>query len=129
MAEALARQMFGAEIEVLSAGIEPGGRLHPLALASMREVDLDISKHQVKLLMAVDAGNLSLVVVVCERDVSVDHLPKAIKKLHWPLMDPLDPPASENELKNRYLDLRMALTKHLKGIGKVRKQVGAAAAR
>ena len=27
MAEALARQMFGAEIEVLSAGVEPGGRL------------------------------------------------------------------------------------------------------
>lgn len=129
MAEALARQMFGAEIEVLSAGVEPGGKLHPLALASMREVELDISTHQVKLLKSVNATALNLVVVVCERDVSVDHLPKTIKKLHWPLMDPLDPPASESELKNRFLDLRIALSKHLKGIGKVRKQVGAEAGR
>lgn len=129
MAEALARQMFGAEIEVLSAGVEPGGKLHALALASMREVELDISMQQVKLLKAVDATNLNLVVVVCERDVSIDHLPKTVKKLHWPLMDPLDPPAAETELKNRFLDLRIALSKHLKGIGKVRKQVGAEAAR
>src|SRR5205085_12556992 len=84
MAEALARSMFGTEIEVQSAGIEPGGRLHPLALASMREVDLDISKQQVKTLKSVEASALNLVVVVCERDVSIDHLPKTIKKLHWP---------------------------------------------
>jgi arsenate reductase len=129
MAEALARSMFGSEIDVLSAGVQPGGRLHPLALASMREVDLDISHHQVKTLQHVDATTLNLVVVVCERDVSIDHLPKTIKKLHWPLMDPLDPPAPEQELRNRFLDLRIALSKHLKGIGKVRRQVGAEAAR
>jgi arsenate reductase len=129
MAEGLARQMFGTEIEVLSAGVEPGGKLHPLALASMREVDLDISQHQVKTLSAVNAEELNLVVVVCERDVSIDRLPKTVKKLHWPLMDPLDPPASESELKNRFLDLRIALSKHLKGISKVRRQVGAEAGR
>lgn len=120
MAEALARQMFGSEIEIHSAGVERGS-VHPLAVASMREINLDISHHKVKTVTAVDPENLDLVVVVCERDISVDILPKAVKRLHWPLMDPLDPPAAESELKKRFLDLRMALSKHLKAIGKLKK--------
>ena len=120
MAEALARQMFGAEIEVQSAGAERGVGVHPLAVACMREVNLDISGHKVKTVGSVNPSTLDLCVVVCEREVSVDLVPKGVKRLHWPLMDPLDPPAAEPELKRRFVDLRMALTKHLKTVGKLK---------
>jgi arsenate reductase len=122
MAEGLARQMFGSEITTQSACVDETSKTHPLAVASMREVNIDITDLPVKAIGEVDPAGLDLVIVINERDVS-DQLPRTIKRLHWPIMDPADPPAPEQELKRRFLDVRMALSKHLKGLGKLKKKL------
>lgn len=122
MAMALARHMFPPDVTVDSAGIEKSGagKTDPRAIESMKEINLDITGHQPKIVKEGDLANQDLVVIVCERDVA-GTLPIGVKKLHWPIMDPTDPPAPEAEMKTRFRDTRMALAKHLKAIGKLKK--------
>lgn len=52
MAEGFARYYLkpGRDIEILSAGTQPAPRVNPLAIEVMREVGIDISHHQPKIL-------------------------------------------------------------------------------
>lgn len=43
MAEALAHQLFGAHVEVASAGSKPGGAVNPKAIAVLQEIGIDWS--------------------------------------------------------------------------------------
>jgi len=113
MAEGIARQMFAGEMTAVSAGVERG-RLHPLAVETMREIDLDIADQQPKTLADIDDLEFDLVVVVCERDISTGLLPATCKRLHWPIMDPATPPASQEVLRRRFRDTRTAIHQHLK---------------
>lgn len=121
MAEGLARQMFAA-MRFESAGLAPG-RLHPLAVAVMKEANLDISAHAPRAMAGLDLGAYDLVVLLGGGKDLADAAAKAKKRLQWPLMDPTDPPASEKELLARFRDTRMALTKHLKALGRVKDDV------
>ena len=120
MAAALAGELFGGEADCFAAGIEPSAP-HPLAVETMREAGLDLATTTP--LTDLDTMRLDLVVVVSERDVSVGRVPKTVKRVHWPIMDPLDPPAPEKELRERFRDTRMALSKHLKGLGKIKRKL------
>lgn len=116
VAAALARQIF-SEHEITSAGIEIAP-LHPLAAQVMGEVDIDVSTHAPQLATRELYAGAHLVVVVCERDIA-GNLPAGVRKLHWPLVDPLDPPAAASELLARFRDTRLALSKHLKSLNKM----------
>jgi arsenate reductase len=50
MAEAFARIHGAGKVEAYSAGSRPSGRINPKAVASMREVGYDLTKHQSKCL-------------------------------------------------------------------------------
>lgn len=53
MAEAFAKIFGGNNIEAFSAGSAPSGRINPKAIASMKELNYDLSKHQSKSLQEV----------------------------------------------------------------------------
>ena len=53
MAEAFARIHGGDGLEAFSAGSRPSGRINPAAIASMRELDYDLSSHLSKSLSQV----------------------------------------------------------------------------
>jgi arsenate reductase len=48
MAEALVNQFLGDAWEAYSAGTEPAGYVHPLAVQVMSELEIDISNHRSK---------------------------------------------------------------------------------
>ena len=48
MAEAFARIHGGDEIEPYSAGSKPSGKINPKAIASMNEMDYDLTRHNSK---------------------------------------------------------------------------------
>ena len=48
MAEAFARIHGGENVEALSAGSKPSGKINPKAIASMKELDYDLSLHSSK---------------------------------------------------------------------------------
>ena len=55
MAEGLARNMLGPDVEVLSAGSQPS-KVNPYAIEAMMEVGIDISAHHSKCVDDVDAA-------------------------------------------------------------------------
>jgi protein-tyrosine-phosphatase len=48
MAEAFARMYGAGRVEAYSAGSRPSGRVHPKAVAAMRELGYDLERHQSK---------------------------------------------------------------------------------
>src|SRR5216684_7190366 len=53
MAEAFARIHGGERIEAYSAGSRPSGTINPKAIAAMREIGYDLSRHESKSLSSI----------------------------------------------------------------------------
>src|SRR5436190_4255003 len=64
MAEAFARIHGAGEVEAISAGSRPSGRINPLAVEAMREIGYDLSCHQSKSLDAIPAGEYAVAVTI-----------------------------------------------------------------
>jgi arsenate reductase len=84
MAEGFLRALAGDRFEVQSAGTR-ATRVHPLAIAAMREVGIDISGHSSKSVDDVGEG-WDVVVTVCDSSCPVP--PRSGLKLRWKLPDP-----------------------------------------
>lgn len=112
MAKALAESSFGKQVTIETAGINPR-KIDPLTVAIMREVTLDVSLHTPKELdlMAIDSYDM---IVVVEPRNPFDGQKLKAQFLHWPLPDPHDPPAKEEEILTRLKDTRVAISKYIK---------------
>ena len=86
MAEGLARQLFGNDVRVQSAGSEPS-RVNPYAIRAMADVGIDISAQRSKSVEMIDPASVDLVVTLCAEEVCPAFLAKA-ERVHWPLQDP-----------------------------------------
>ena len=84
MAEGFLRAFAPARFEVQSAGTR-ATRIHPLAVAAMREVGIDISQQTSKSVDDVGEG-WDVVVTVCDSSCPVP--PRSGLKLRWKLPDP-----------------------------------------
>ena len=93
MAEGFLRSFAGPRFEVQSAGTR-ATRVHPLAIAVMREAGVDISKHESKSVDAVGEG-WDVVVTVCDSSCPVP--PRSGLKLRWKLPDPAAARGTEDE--------------------------------
>ncbi len=75
-----------AKARAVSAGTEPGPRVHPEVLEVMREVGLDLSKAQPQLLTEELARNASLLITMgCGE--KCPYVP-GLRRDDWPLPDP-----------------------------------------
>lgn len=86
MAEAFARIHFGSRIEARSSGSQPSGKVHPKAIASMRELGYDLSKHKSKPLSEIPNIEFDLVATMgCG-----DECPNVAARRHesWDIPDP-----------------------------------------
>ena len=93
MAEGFLRAFAGERYEVQSAGTR-ATRVHPLAIAVMREVDIDISGQESKSIDDVGEG-WDVVVTVCDASCPVP--PRSGLKLRWKLPDPSLARGTESE--------------------------------
>ena len=82
LAEGLARARFGDRMRVQSAGSTPT-RVHPMAIATMAEISIDISAQTSKLVDKIDPGGIDLVVTLCAEEVCPAFL-RPVRRLHWP---------------------------------------------
>jgi protein-tyrosine-phosphatase len=87
MAEAFARIHGGADVEALSAGSRPSGRINPKAVKAMAELGYDLSTHASKSLDEID-GEFDAVVTMGCGD-SCPWVP-ARRREDWALPDPRD---------------------------------------
>lgn len=91
MAEELTRKMCGPDIEVESAGIEPG-ELNPLAIEVLLEEGIDIrGKERKDVFELYRSGKMySHVITVCD-EASAERcpiFPSVVTRLHWSFQDP-----------------------------------------
>lgn len=114
LAEGLAKWLF-PDAEIESAGSHPG-KLNPNAVAVMKEIGLDISKHHSKSVDDLSPGflaGLDYVITLCADEVCPTLVSKA-KRLHWPHPDPAtQEPLPESEMLSRFRAARDAIQSRL----------------
>ncbi len=91
IAEALAKDILGEEVTVMSAGIHPAISVHPGAVAAMQEIGLDIFSAKPKLhgdLPPSFLANLDYVITVCEEELCPE-LTTRKERLRWSFPDPV----------------------------------------
>lgn len=88
MAEAFARLLGGARVAAWSAGSRPSGRIHPKAIAAMRERGYDLAAHASKSIDDLPAGVFDAVVTMGCGD-ACPHVP-ARHRFDWQIPDPRD---------------------------------------
>lgn len=98
MAEGLVNHMLAGEWEAVSAGTEPAGYVHPLAVRAMHELGIDISGQRSKSVSEFRAIDIDLAVTLC--DAAAESCPLWLGKgrvEHLSFPDPAAAEGGENE--------------------------------
>ena len=100
LAEGILRAAVGEAAEVASAGSDPAGYVHPMAVEVMKEIEIDISAHTSKHLDEFLQREVHTVITVCgNADQACPIFPGQAEKHHWPFDDPAKATGSEEEIR------------------------------
>jgi protein-tyrosine-phosphatase len=95
MAEGIARSLAPAGTKIWSAGSRPTN-VRPEAIAVLKEIGIDISRHRAKAVAEIPAAEVDTVITLCGEEECPVFLGKATR-LHWGLPDPAAVSGSEAE--------------------------------
>jgi len=114
MAEGFLRAFGGDRFEVQSAGTR-ATRVHPLAIAAMREAGIDISHQTSKSVDDVGEG-WDVVVTVCDANCPVP--PRSGLKLSWRFADPSAAGGSSEEQLAAFRKIRDGIRKRVEALAR-----------
>jgi arsenate reductase (thioredoxin) len=98
IAEGLLRAAASDLIEVVSAGSRPAGYVHPMAIAVLKEINVDISGHRSKHMKEFMETPIETVITVCgNADQVCPIFPGQVNRHHWPFEDPALASGTEEE--------------------------------
>ena len=107
MAEGFLRAAAGEIVSVQSAGSNPTGSIHPLAIKVMAEVGIDISRHRSKHLKEFLEQPVHTVITVCDNvDAACPIFPGQVNRHHWPFDDPARATGTEREILSCFRGVR-----------------------
>lgn len=116
MAEALARQLFGRSIHLVSAGVRPGER-DPFVTAVMDEVGIDLSKHRPQRFEDLEEDSFDLIITLSpeahHRALEFTRT-MAVDVVYWPTADPTATEGSRSSVLDAYRAVRDGLSARLK---------------
>ena len=100
LAEGILRAAVVGAADVASAGSDPAGYVHPMAVEVMKEIEIDISAHTSKHLDEFLQREIHTVITVCgNADQACPIFPGQAEKHHWPFDDPAKAMGSEEEIR------------------------------
>ena len=100
LAEGILQAAVGESAEVASAGSNPAGYVHPMAVEVMKEIEIDISAHTSKHLDEFLQREVHTVITVCgNADQACPIFLGQAEKHHWPFDDPAKATGSEEEIR------------------------------
>ena len=100
LAEGILRAAVGDAATVASAGSQPAGFVHPMAIEVMAEIGINISGHTSKHLNAFLEKEVHTVITVCgNADAACPVFPGQSEKHHWPFDDPAKTKGNEAEIR------------------------------
>ena len=108
MAEGLARHFVGHQYDFFSAGSQPATRVHPMAVAVMGEIGIDITHQQPKSISDIDLNKMDLIITLCTEE-ACPILPANIKRQDWSLTDPAADSEDEAAQLKRFRKIRDAI--------------------
>ncbi|MBM81912.1 MAG: low molecular weight phosphatase family protein [Planctomycetaceae bacterium] len=117
MAEGLLRHLAGDRFESLSAGADPSGYVHPMAVAAMQDEGLDISaqisKH-INEFLPPDGEPPDIIVSVCSSaEKECPNFPGKVERLHWPFDDPAHATGTDEEIRAEFDRVRDEIRERL----------------
>lgn len=106
MAEGFAKEYGKGVIEAYSAGLKPAG-VNPRAIAVMKEIGIDISTHTSKAIDEKLLKQMDIIITLCgHAEAMCPMTPPEIKKIHWPIDDPVGATGTEGEIMNAFRKAR-----------------------
>lgn len=126
MAEGLARELGRGLIEPYSAGLFAAG-IHPRAIAVMKEIGIDITGQISKEIDENMLSKMDTVITLCSNaEEYCPRTPDWIKRIHWPIEDPVGTIGTEETIMNEFRKARDEIKKRIieflseiKGSGKI----------
>lgn len=107
LAEGILRSLAGDILDVASAGSNPAGYVHPLAIRALAEINIDISKNESKHMNLFLERPVETVITVCgNADQACPTFPGQVNRHHWPFVDPAHATGSEEEKFEVFRDVR-----------------------
>ncbi len=92
IAEGLARHFLGYENDVMSAGTNPSQRIHPMAVAVMAEIGIDISHQRPKSIERIHLSEIERLIVIVDPDSKINPLSTIeipeLKTTRWEIINP-----------------------------------------
>ena len=118
MAEALARSMAPAGVDVFSAGSEPD-RVNPYAVRALKEIGLDTRGHRSKSVNEIEAERVRIVVTLCAEEVCPAFMiegaaAEQVVRLHWPHPDPATAEGADTEVLASFVTVRDQIQQRLR---------------
>jgi|GEM_PF-362682 len=103
IAEGVARTLAGKstsfqKCSFASAGSEPSGRVHPLAIEVLGDVGIDTSGHSSKGLENIALEQIDVVFTLCAEEVC-PVFPGKVTRVHWGFPDPAPPVSDDQDLR------------------------------
>lgn len=102
MAEGLARELGKGVLEPFSAGLMAAG-VHHRAIAVMKELGIDISRQKSKEIDESLLRTMDMIITLCDNAAEAcPWTPPGIKRLHWPVRDPVGTRGTEEVVMNDF---------------------------
>jgi arsenate reductase len=102
MAEGLARELGNGILEPFSAGLMAAG-VHVRAIAVMKELGIDISRQKSKEIDESFLKTMDVIITLCDNAAEAcPRTPPGIKRIHWPIRDPVGTWGTEKVVMNDF---------------------------
>ena len=107
MAEGILKSVAGELLDVQSAGSDPAGFVHPLAVRALDEIGIDISGHTSKHMDNFLRQEVETVITVCgNADQACPTYPGQVRRYHWPFPDPAKAEGKEEDIWAMFQSVR-----------------------
>jgi len=111
MAEGFARELGKGILEPFSAGLMAAG-VHPRAIAVMKELDIDISRQKSSQIDNDLLKTMNVIITLCvNAEEACPRTPPEIKRIHWPINDPVGTMGSEVKIMKEFRRARDEIRK------------------
>jgi arsenate reductase len=125
MAEGFARELGRDLIEAYSAGLMHAG-VQPRAIAVMKEAGIDISNQESKEIDEDLLRKMDVVITLCDNAAEAcPWTPPAIRRLHWPIQDPVRTVGTEEEIMKEFRRARDEIKEKVRDFIATLKEKGA----
>jgi arsenate reductase len=116
MAEGFAWEFGKGLIKVYSAGLMAAG-VHKRAIAVMKEIGIDISNKKSKIIDEDMLKQMDIIVTLCRHaEEFCPYTPSEIKRIHWPIKDPVGTIGAEEEIMNEFRRARDEIKEKVQGL-------------